>query len=83
MDRLNFVNFSHNQNGGECGIRTHGTLRPNGFQDRRIRPLCQLSEAELRERGHKNQVVLANHIKYKANYHYANSYQSEKGGEEF
>ena len=29
--------------GGEQGIRTPGTLRLNGFQDRRIRPLCQLS----------------------------------------
>ena len=29
--------------GGEQGIRTPGTLRYNGFQDRRIRPLCQLS----------------------------------------
>ena len=29
--------------GGEGGIRTPGTLRYNGFQDRRIRPLCHLS----------------------------------------
>jgi hypothetical protein len=29
--------------GGEGGIRTPGTLRFNGFQDRRIRPLCHLS----------------------------------------
>jgi hypothetical protein len=30
-------------NGGEGGIRTHGTLRFNGFQDRRFRPLSHLS----------------------------------------
>ena len=28
---------------GERGIRTPGTLRYNGFQDRRIRPLCHSS----------------------------------------
>ena len=31
---------------GERGIRTPGTSRFNGFQDRRIRPLCHLSEAD-------------------------------------
>ena len=29
--------------GGERGIRTPGPLTVNGFQDRRIRPLCHLS----------------------------------------
>ena len=29
--------------GGETGIRTLGRLPFNGFQDRRIRPLCHLS----------------------------------------
>jgi hypothetical protein len=29
---------------GERGIRTPGTLLYNGFQDRRIRPLCHLSK---------------------------------------
>ena len=29
--------------GGERGIRTPGTLRYNGFQDHRIRPLCHLT----------------------------------------
>ena len=29
--------------GGGGGIRTHGTLRLSGFQDRRIRPLCHPS----------------------------------------
>ena len=28
---------------GEWGIRTPGPVKINGFQDRRIRPLCQLS----------------------------------------
>ncbi len=28
---------------GERGIRTPGPLTVNGFQDRRIRPLCHLS----------------------------------------
>ena len=35
--------FSQFLIGGERGIRTPGTLRYNGFQDRRIRPLCHLS----------------------------------------
>ena len=30
-------------NGGRTGIRTLGTVRYNGFQDRRIRPLCHFS----------------------------------------
>lgn len=29
--------------GGERGIRTPGGVTLNGFQDRRIRPLCHLS----------------------------------------
>jgi hypothetical protein len=29
--------------GGEGGIRTPGALPHNGFQDRRIRPLCHFS----------------------------------------
>lgn len=28
---------------GEKGIRTPGPVKDNGFQDRRIRPLCHLS----------------------------------------
>ncbi len=31
---------------GESGIRTHGTLRFNGFQDRLFRPLRHLSDSE-------------------------------------
>ena len=31
---------------GERGIRTPGPLTVNGFQDRRIRPLCHLSEGK-------------------------------------
>ena len=33
---------------GGRGIRTPGTSRYNGFQDRRIRPLCHSSDAKLR-----------------------------------
>ena len=32
--------------GGERGIRTPGPVTVNGFQDRRIRPLCHLSEGK-------------------------------------
>ncbi len=32
---------------GERGIRTPGNLRFNGFQDRRIRPLCHLSGCKI------------------------------------
>lgn len=32
--------------GGETGIRTLGRFPFNGFQDRRNRPLCHLSEGE-------------------------------------
>ena len=38
-----FWNPLRGLHGGEGGIRTHGTLRSSGFQDRRIRPLCHLS----------------------------------------
>ena len=31
---------------GERGIRTPGPVKINGFQDRRIRPLCHLSKVE-------------------------------------
>ena len=34
--------------GGERGIRSPGPVTVNGFQDRRIRPLCHLSAAKLR-----------------------------------
>ena len=33
---------------GERGIRTPGPLTVNGFQDRRVRPLCHLSGAKIR-----------------------------------
>gem|GEM_PF-2424834 len=33
--------------GGERGIRTPGASQHAGFQDRCIRPLCQLSAAKL------------------------------------
>ena len=37
------IGGSDPKNGGEGGIRTPGTFQFNGFQDRRIRPLCHLS----------------------------------------
>ena len=36
---------------GERGIRTPGGFHLNGFQDRRIRPLCHLSGAKIGGRG--------------------------------
>ena len=33
---------------GERGIRTPGPVTVNGFQDRRIRPLCHLSGRKIR-----------------------------------
>ena len=33
--------------GGERGIRTPGAVTLNGFQDRRIRPLCHFSAAKV------------------------------------
>ncbi len=35
-------------NCGERGIRTPGPVTVNGFQDRRIRPLCHLSDAKVK-----------------------------------
>ena len=43
---LNLLIFSIGS--GETGIRTPGTSRYNGFQDRRNRPLCHLSKTLLR-----------------------------------
>jgi hypothetical protein len=37
--------------GGERGIRTPGPVTVNGFQDRRIRPLCHLSGAKVKHRS--------------------------------
>jgi hypothetical protein len=39
---------------GERGIRTPGGLTLNGFQDRRIRPLCHLSIIGRAKQGCKN-----------------------------
>jgi hypothetical protein len=33
--------------GGERGIRTPGSITYNGFQDRRIKPLCHLSAGKI------------------------------------
>ena len=42
---ISFTRF--NIFGGERGIRTPGPVTVNGFQDRRIRPLCHLSAANV------------------------------------
>ena len=43
---LDLIELTGRANGGEGGIRTPGRGLPaNGFQDRRIRPLCHLSSA--------------------------------------
>ncbi len=36
--------------GGETGIRTPGPVTVNGFQDRRIKPLCHLSFSKAGQR---------------------------------
>ncbi len=43
---------------GERGIRTPGTLQFNGFQDRRIRPLCHLSGAKIGRHGKTAKFIL-------------------------
>lgn len=44
----------------ERGIRTPGALTPNGFQDRRNRPLCHLSKVP---QNYIKQYYLPNEIK--------------------
>ncbi len=43
----NFSKHNIKENSGELGIRTPGGVTLNGFQDRRNRPLCQLSGAKV------------------------------------
>ena len=45
LNSLNIKNLELNFS-GERGIRTPGPVKINGFQDRRIRPLCHLSNVE-------------------------------------
>jgi hypothetical protein len=45
--------------GGERGIRTPGGFHLNGFQDRRIRPLCHLSGRKIRIAPQHHKMVLA------------------------
>ena len=45
LNSLNIKNLELNFC-GERGIRTPGSVKINGFQDRRIRPLCHLSKVE-------------------------------------
>src|SRR5690554_1240805 len=45
---------------GEGGIRTPGTLRYVGFQDRCIRPLCHFSAANVHVLSINERIVLPN-----------------------
>src|SRR3546814_6019911 len=51
--------------GGERGIRTPGTLRFSGFQDRRNRPLCHLSvRRRFRSEEHTSELQSLMRISY-------------------
>jgi hypothetical protein len=52
--------LSNNQYLGEGGIRTHGALRLNGFQDRLLRPLGHLSSLAIRDFTIKNEFFFVN-----------------------
>ena len=45
--------------GGKRGIRTPGPVKINGFQDRRIRPLCHLSVCKGTNFFYYNQIFLS------------------------
>jgi hypothetical protein len=47
------------KDGGEGGIRTPGALRLSGFQDRRNRPLCHLTNNKLRVIYHAKSSAIA------------------------
>ena len=49
---------------GERGIRTPGPVTVNGFQDRRIRPLCHLSAAKVRVEMFSTQNFVIFFLKY-------------------
>lgn len=46
MKIRNLHHLANSSFSGERGIRTPGPVKINGFQDRRIRPLCHLSKVE-------------------------------------
>ena len=50
--------YAVKKTGGERGIRTPGTLQYNGFQDRRDRPLCHLSNAFVLQKRCKGSLFL-------------------------
>ena len=54
------------KNGGERGIRTPGSFRNNGFQDRRIRPLCHLSTVKLECESHMRLIGRVN-VRFQSN----------------
>ena len=62
LEPLVQTHFSHKKKPAQCagflvcgerGIRTPGPVTVNGFQDRRIRPLCHLSAAKVRFENHQ------------------------------
>ena len=61
--------------GGERGIRTPGGLHLNGFQDRRIRPLCHLSDAKIRSEGLHPKFLLQQATAY---YKYDNDFRENE-----
>jgi hypothetical protein len=47
---------------GEGGIRTPGPVTVNGFQDRRIRPLCHLSAANVQLEIIQSKINMDNYL---------------------
>ena len=60
-DLKGFTNFS-----GERGIRTPGPVTVNGFQDRRIRPLCHLSGCKINALSLIFQIIIVSRTIYNA-----------------
>ena len=57
-----------NKTGGETGIRTLGRFPFNGFQDRRNRPLCHLSVANIIIITHSVQVFFCFFVGFSQKY---------------
>ena len=55
-------------NSGEGGIRTPGPVTVNGFQDRRIRPLCHLSAANVQLEIIQSKINMDNLFKWPLTY---------------
>ena len=57
---FNLITEKYFESGGERGIRTPGTFRYNGFQDRRIRPLCHLSISKVEVARDRHRIPTVN-----------------------